>query len=162
MRLWLQRHAYAGPALSDPKAERERQLLPEGRATAKAIAQAMSAAGEIPKVIFCSQFTRTTQTADIVGKILGVQVNWIGDLSPMRPLEDQVIDLMSHGEVKRMMLVVHVDNSTPAMNNLGGDVKWDDLVMGEVRRVKIDRKSGAWKMKWQLKPSDLGLRDRKR
>ena len=160
MRLHLMRHAYAGPALSDPKAERDRPLLPEGIATATAIAKAMKANGEIPNVIFSSPFQRTIQTADIVGKALGVQVNVIGEFAPMRPLEDGIIGLMSHGEQSRIMCLVHVDNSSPAMINLGGDVDWDDLVMAEVRRVKIDRKTGAWKLKWGCKPSDLGLRDR--
>ena len=159
MKLWVGRHCVAGPASTDPKRERERPLIPEGVATATAIAKALKAAGEVPNVIFCSPFTRATMTADIYGKILGVQVNVIGDLAPMRPMEDTILGLMAHGEQKRIMIVTHVDNSTPSMNNLGGDSKWKDLVMGEVRRVKIDRKSGQWSLRWGMKPSDLGLKD---
>lgn len=161
MRMWVCRHAYAGDSLPDPKAERERPLLPEGKATALAVAKALLAAGEVPKVIFCSPFMRTIMTADIYGKTMGVQVNVIGEFAPMRPLEDSILNLMSHGEQRKIMVVGHVDNTTPAMNNLGGDTKWKDLVMAEVRRVRIDRKSGQWSIRWGIKPSDLGLKDRK-
>lgn len=165
MKLYVARHAWAGPSSQDPKTERNRPLLPEGVATANAIAKAMIAVGEIPKVIFCSPYARTNQTADILGKAFnlatgnGMRVNVVGDLSPDRPLEPQLLNLMSNGEVKRAMVVCHVDNTTPGLNNLGGDQKWNDLVMCEVRRVQIDRKSGAWKLKWGIKPSDIGCKD---
>jgi phosphohistidine phosphatase SixA len=128
---------------------------------AKAIAQAMGVAGEIPNAIFSSPFMRAIQTADIVGKILKAQVNVIGDLSPIRPIDETILGLMSHGEIKRVMIVGHKDNVGPAMNNFGsvdGD-DWKDEVMAEVRRVRIDRDTGKWSLKWQLRPSDLGLRD---
>jgi phosphohistidine phosphatase SixA len=159
MRLYVGRHSYAGDFSPDPKKERERPLTPEGVTIAKSMAAALATADEVPSVIFASPFARTVQTADIYGKILGVQVNSIDDLSPNRPLEDRILELMTHKQVKGFMIVGHVDNTTPAFNNFGGDVDWDDLVMGEVRRVKIDRKTGAWKLKFQLKPSDIGLKD---
>lgn len=159
MRLYVARHAFAGAFSTDPKKERERPLTPEGVAMAKAVAAAMLDADEIPSVIFASPFMRTTQTADIYGKTLGIQVNAIDDLAPNRPLEDRILELMTHKEVKGFMILGHVDNTTPAFNNFGGDDDWDDLVMAEVRRVKIDRKTGAWKLRWSIKPSELGLKD---
>jgi phosphohistidine phosphatase SixA len=94
-----------------------------------------------------------------MGKRLGLRVSVVDDLSPDRPLEDRSLEMMGHGEVKRMLIVGHVDNTTPAMRNLGGDQKWKDLVMAEIRSVKIDRGDGGWKLRWSLKPSDLGLKD---
>lgn len=161
MKLWVQRHGYAGPTSKDPKKERDRSLQPEGIKIVTAIANAMGDLDEIPKVIFSSPFQRAIETADIVGKILGVQVNVIGDLSPMRPLEDMILGLVAHHEQKRIMLVGHKDNTGPAMNQLGGNDEWEDLVKGEVRRVRFDRDDGSWKLKWALKPSDLGLKDYK-
>jgi phosphohistidine phosphatase SixA len=163
VKLWVMRHAYAGDFSEDPKKERERPLKPEGVEMAKAVAGAMSEAGEEPKVIFASPFVRTTSTADIVGKALGIQVNIIDDLAPNRPLEDRVLELMGHDAMKRIMIVGHVDNTTPALDGFGSDdgSKWKDLVMAEVRRLKIDRKTGAWRVKWGVKPSDLGLEDHK-
>lgn len=159
MRLYVARHAWAGSFSTDPKKERERPLTVEGQATALAIAKAMKDLGEVPKVIFCSPFMRTTMTADILGKELGVQVNAIGDLAPNRPMEDSILGLIGSDNLKRVMLVVHKDNSTPCMDAFGGDVPWIDLKMAEVRRVSMDRDSGAWVLKWCMKPSDLGLKD---
>lgn len=161
MKLFVARHAWAGPSLADPKAERERPLLAEGIATAKAMAKAMNDLGEVPNAIFCSPYMRTQMTADIFGKILGVGVNVIGELSAQRPLENGIRDLISDNTAKRFMLVGHVDNTTPSLNNMGGDVKWKDLVMCEVRRVRMDRKSGEWVLRWGMKPSDIGRPDRK-
>jgi len=186
MKMWVQRHCYAGSPVPDPAKERSRPLLPEGIATAKAVAQGMIDAKEIPNIIFASPLVRAQQTADIIGKTLTqalmagkvpdkamgkmlrngdgpprVQVNTIDDLSPNRPLEDRILELMSHNDVKRIMIVGHVDNTTPAFSGMS-DNKWDDLVMGEVRRLNIDRKSGDWKIKWCLKPSDVGMKDRDR
>lgn len=159
MKLYVMRHAFAGDALDDPKAERERPLKPEGVAVAKAVAAQLASDDEIPSVIFCSPLARTTQTADIIGKALGVQVNIIGDLAPNRPLAPTILELMFSSDIKRFMIVVHVDNSTPAFQDLGGD--WDDLCMAECRKLKIDRDTGEWKILWSLKPSDLGLKDYK-
>lgn len=159
MKLWIGRHAYAGNPSKDPQTERERPLTTEGKATAKAIAMAMRTAGESPKVIFCSPFTRTVMTADIYGAILGIQVNIIGELSPMRPMEDGILGLINKDRIKRIMLVCHVDNTGPAMRNFDDSDKWPDLVMAEVRRVDMDRKDGSWSLKWRLRPSDLGLKD---
>lgn len=159
MKLWIGRHAFAGRYSTDPKTERERPLQAEGIKIAKAIGDAMVAADEVPSVIFASPFTRATQTADIYGKAFGAGVSVMDDLSPDRPLEDRILELMAHGQVKRLMIVGHVDNLPDAMNNLGGDVNFDDLVMAEVRRVRIDRKDGGWKLRWGLKPSDLGMTD---
>lgn len=158
MKLWIMRHGFAGDFIpNDTKAERNRPLKPEGKAMVKAIAQAMIDADEIPNVIFASPFERTKNTADIVGSMLLVQVNIVDDMAPNRPLEERLLEFMGHKEQKRIMLVGHVDNTTPAFENFGGD--WEPLVMAEVRRVKIDRKSGEWTLKWGVKPSDLGLND---
>lgn len=153
------RHGFAGTPSKDPKTERDRELTDEGVEMVKAVAAAWSDAHKGPMVVFCSPFTRTVQTADLVGKYFGVQVNVIGELAPQRPLEEGILSLLKHGEVKGVLLVGHVDNTTPAMNQFGGDVEWQPLVMAEVRRVEMDRKTGEWCLKWSIKPSYLGLVD---
>jgi phosphohistidine phosphatase SixA len=161
LKLWIGRHGFAGDYSTDPKKERERPLKPEGIEMVRAVAQAMDDADEIPNVIFSSPFVRAVQTADILGKQFGIRVNNVDDLSPDRPLEDRILELMSHKEITRLMLVGHTDNTEPAFNNFGsknGD-DFEPLVMAEVRRLKIDRKSGQWKVRWGVKPSDLWLKD---
>jgi phosphohistidine phosphatase SixA len=171
MKLYFMRHGPAGPTVDDPKQERERPLLPRGKKLVQAVADAMVAAGEVPNVGFASPLMRASQTADILGATMLFQVNVIDDIAPNRPLEDRLLEMMMHGEVKKVLLVGHVDNSSPAFSNLGGDMgkcardtdqgdgDWPDLVKGEVRRIRIDRKTGKWKCRWRLLPSDLGFPD---
>lgn len=161
MKLYIGRHCYAGDPSDDPKTERERPLLQEGKVTALAIANAMCDIGEVPNVIFCSPFQRAIMTADIYGRVFGIQVNVIGDMAPVRPLEDAIATLIGSDKLKRVMLVGHVDNTTPAMQTFESNDKWKDLVMGEVRRVNISRKDCSWSLKWGIKPSDIGRKDRK-
>lgn len=151
------RHAYAGPSSKDPKRERERPLTPEGKSTARAIAEAMGDLGEIPSVIFCSPFARTIQTADIVGKALGVKVDILGDLAPNIPLEETILNMIGADHLKRVMIVGHVDNTTPAFQAFESKEKWEPLVRAEIRRLEIDRKDACWELKWCLCPADLGL-----
>lgn len=160
MKLYIARHGYAGDSSTDPKQERERQLTAEGKATVLAVANAMSDVGEVPNIIFCSPLARANMTADIFGRVLGSSVNVIGDLAPMRNIDAAILNLMSYAKAKRVMIVGHVDNTTPAMTGFDGDSKWKDLVMAEVRRVQIDRDSGDWKFRWGIKPSDVGRKDR--
>lgn len=158
MKLWVGRHSDAGEYIPyDPKKERERPLTAKGRAMTKAIGSAMGSAGEIPNVIFSSPLIRAQQTADILGALLAVQVNVIDDLAPNRPLEDRLLELMGHSEMKRIMIVGHHDNMEPGFENLGG--KFDPIAMGEVRRLRIDRKTGDWSERWRAQPSEFGFED---
>lgn len=201
MKLYAARHAYAGPAAKDPQKERERELTDAGADIATAIAKEMASQGEVPNVIFASPFVRAQQTADIYGKVLGVRVNIIDDIAPNRPMDDRLIELMSHGELRKFMIVGHHDNTTPMFNAFGGKMAgekrddddylrdalgyadgttpsagakpgdgadpndggkpgdWVPLVMAEVRRIRIDRDTGEWKVRWRLRPSDIGLKD---
>ena len=191
------RHSFAGaPAAdSDPQGERERDLKAKGVAMATAVGNELVSRKDdpLPSVIFTSPFQRAVSTADIMGGILGIRVNVVDDLAPNRPLDDRLLELMSHGEVKRIMVVGHHDNTTPAFNNFGGkmgpekrdddddlraalgyqdgttpgdagdnpdgDGDWVPLVMGEIRRLSIGRRSGKWKVRTRIRPSDIGLKD---
>lgn len=161
MKFALIRHAYAGDASRDPVVERERPLVEEGRATAEAMAAALDALGEYPKAIFASPFARATETADIFGRHFGVQVNVVGGLAPMRPMETEIANLAMGDHLSRVWCVVHVDNSGDAMDSLGGDIVWDPLVMCEYRRVSMSRKDATWEFRTGLKPSQVGRKDRK-
>lgn len=200
MKLWVGRHSCAGPAApdDDPALERERGLTPDGKKLALAMARELRKriSGKLepsPKVIFASPFARAMETADIYGAILRVPVDVVDDLSPNRPLEDRVRELMSHSTVKRIMIVAHQDNTTPMFNDVGGTMgdetrdddddlrielghvdgstpgsgddnpdaagDWVPLVMAEIRRLRIDRKSMKWEVRSRLRPSDIGLED---
>jgi hypothetical protein len=59
------------------------------------------------------------------------------------------------------MMVGHVDNLMPLLDELGGDLDEDvdKLVKGEVRRLKVDRLDGSWVEKERVLPSDVGQPD---
>ncbi len=189
MKLYVMRHGYAGESLSDPKAERQRPLKPEGREMVKAVANWMLANDEVPTIIFASPFERAKQTADIVGAIFGIGVDIVDDMAPNRPLDNRLLEFIGHGDLRRLMIVGHVDNTTPTFNRFGGKFRksvrdsgddkliensqppasmadngdyfgdWPPLVMAEARRLRIDRKTGEWNVRCRVRPSDLGLTD---
>jgi phosphohistidine phosphatase SixA len=176
VKLYVARHSDAGDFIGDdPKAERERPLTSNGKKLVQAVAAAMLDADQIPTVGFASPLERTKQTADMLGGILDFQVNVLDDLAPNRPLEDRLLELMAHDALRKFLIVCHVDNTTPAFENFGGDMgdcyrdgdedtigssgHWAPLVKGEVRRLKIDRKTGRWECRWRLLPSDVGFSD---
>jgi phosphohistidine phosphatase SixA len=176
VKLFVARHSDAGAFIGDdPKAERERPLTARGKKLAQAVAGAMLDSDEIPSVGFASPLERTKQTADLLGGLLYFQVNVLDDLAPNRPLEDRILEIMGHKALRKFLIVGHVDNTTPAFENFGGDMgecyrpddedtigssnHWAPLVKGEVRRIKIDRKTGRWTCKWRILPSDVGFPD---
>jgi phosphohistidine phosphatase SixA len=152
------RHGPAGPPSDDPEKERSRPLTKDGEELVAAVAEAMLKAGEEPRVIFASNYERTARTADIVGSVLGAGVDLIDECSPHMPLASFFRFLLDDDDTKRVMIVGHSDNIVPALNELD-DNGFDDIAKGEVRRLKIDRKSGEWKEIWRLVPSVLGFKD---
>lgn len=153
----------------DPTKERTRGLTAEGKRIAAKIAAEIAKADKTPKMIFTSPFARAVETGDIYGRALGeatgkaVRVSNVGDFAPDRPLEPGIAGLISTDGLKRVMIVGHVDNTSPCFNTfnaVNGD-DWDDLVMGEVRLIEIDRKSLQWTELWRICPSDVGETDYK-
>jgi phosphohistidine phosphatase SixA len=155
LKLWLARHSEAGGPDRDPVEERERELTEEGEAIAEDVARGMKKAGEIPEVIFASNYRRASQTGDIFGKILGCDVDLIDECNPHMPLCEFIQTILADENSKRVMIVGHSDNMIPALEELGVD-ETDDFAKGEVRRYKIDRDSGKSKERWRLRPSDVG------
>lgn len=159
MKLFVARHHYAGDPNDDPKKEIERALWPEGKAAALAVATALLKKGDIPSCIFSSPYQRAIGTAFIYGKKLVANVAIIGDLAPIRPLANGLFSLIKAREkIGRVMIVGHRDNIEPLFRDLDGP-KFPDIAMGEIRRLDIDRKTGAWSLRWAIKASDVGFKD---
>lgn len=164
------RHAWAGERSSDPEEERTRSLKPEGRKTAEVVAKWLADnLDEPPTTIFVSPFQRTIETGDIVGRVLNeergtdIRVNAVGDMAPDRPLTGSILELAGQfgGSNDRILLVGHGDNlpaAFDALPNKDGD-DFPDLKMAMVVAVKMKRKSGKWRVKWTLRPSDIGRPD---
>lgn len=160
MKLWLARHGSAGDHSTDPAKERERPLLADGRKVVEAMAAEMKRQGEVPRVIYCSEYTRAVQTADIFGKAFRCNVDIIDELGPHAAVKALLARIADEDEdIARAMIVGHTDNLSPLYRDITGDDDAEDFVKAEVRRVKLDRESLEAEEKWRLMPSDLGLRD---
>ena len=69
MRLYLVRHAEA--AAGEPDALRS--LTPEGRRQARELGERLANATPRPEAVLCSPLLRARETADILGRALGLQ-----------------------------------------------------------------------------------------
>lgn len=172
MKLWIARHGSAGPHVADPAQERDRDLTDDGRDAVEAVASELAKQPVQPRIILASNYARVAQTADAFGGTLGVQVDLVDELNPHMPMDRFLSMLLDSDETKRVMIVAHVDNTSPTMNALDGDMgdcardgddvsdgPWPPLVKGEVRYVGIDRGTGAWQCRWRCTPSDVGFDD---
>jgi phosphohistidine phosphatase SixA len=159
VKLWLTRHSDAGAYSTDPVKERDRGLTKVGVGMATAIAKEMRTIGELPKQIYASEYARARETADIIGSILKVPVDIIDELAPHAPVLSMVKRFAGDENISAAMLVGHSDNFNLLYVELTGDDDLDDFAKAEVRRLKIDRDTLEAKLKWQLRPSDLGMRD---
>jgi phosphohistidine phosphatase SixA len=157
MKVWVMRHGPAGDTDEDPVKERERGLLPEGKKLVTAIAREMLDQGEEPRTIISSDYARTIETADTVGKMLGVTVDTSNNLEPHMPLSHLLGILADEDEQTRIMIVSHSDNIDPWIEKITGDE--DPYAKGEIRRFRLDRSDGSAKERWRLCPSDVGFKD---
>lgn len=165
MKIYFMRHGDAGAPSLDPADERNRPLTDAGVAEVKAIAEELRLRGEDPRVIFCSDLTRATQTADIVAGTLGTTKGayLLDDLGPFYPIGPIVQRLLEDPDSKRVMIVGHHDNMEPFF--LRWFLKSLTMDTAEIVKVEIDRDpygcypsyDDSCRICWRLCPKDLGL-----
>jgi phosphohistidine phosphatase SixA len=157
VKFWFMRHSCAGPASTDSDREKWRGLTDGGREIALAVARQMLEDGEVPSFIICSSYSRTKETASLLGSILGVSVDELDELTPNMPIRPVIEAFLADDNAKRVMVIGHTDNINPYLEQVAGDD--EKLAKGEVRRYEIDRDDATAELKWGLKPSDLGFVD---
>lgn len=161
MRIYVVRHQFAGHYSTDPRGERERELLPRSRIAALKVANELRDRGEQPTIVLASPYARTLQTADIFAKVLGVNCDAVDALGPHFSLCDWFLNsLLDQDDVRRPMIVGHHDNLNVLFRDEVGGRDWPDIAMGEVRRLKVKRKDADWKVVSRLLPSDVGEEDK--
>lgn len=156
------RHADAGLHLGKAwtPEDRKRKLTDDGTEQANAIGQWLVDKGEIPARVFTSPVTRAVDTARIVAGYFELKPEINNSLDIDHPAEMMIRQLAEQG-VKRALIVAHSDNLEPGLANLNmmdrDDV--DPMATGELRILKVKPKSGAWKERKRVTPSDLGVGD---
>lgn len=163
MKIWWQRHGFAGPRSGKPKKDDARPLVAEGQKAVAAIADRMDDMAEWPLVVYASPLPRARMTAQIMSDALGAgNVQVIPQLARDQDILDWFRSVILKGRVKRALIVGHSDNIPPALADLNGgklaDV--DAFVMGEVRRLKMDPESGRWVERYRIQPADAGFTNR--
>jgi phosphohistidine phosphatase SixA len=165
VRLYLVRHGIPensdysganGEAADDPG------LSDKGRAIVEALAQWMLDKNEVPNAILASPTLRTQETAEILRDAFGLpNVETKGSMGPDSSIRKMVLKITQDPSYTRTMLVSHHETIAHGLRvlNLEPWAHFDQFAEGEMRIVKVKRKSGEWKEHRRIMPSDLGFRD---
>lgn len=149
MRLYFFRHAIAQDP-DDQTPDEQRELTEEGIARTKRAAQVMKALGVSPDYIYSSPLKRSLQTANILARGLGVEVEVKPELAPgfsIAGLEALTRDLNN----EELLLVGHEpDFSTTISSLTGGRVV---MKRGGLARVEvISRRPMLGQLIWLVAP----------
>jgi phosphohistidine phosphatase SixA len=145
----------------DPEAE----LTDDGRDIAEALGKWMGESGEIPTVLMVSPTVRAQQTAEIIrdqieeAGFAPPQIKTDVSIGPHMSIRGCVLECLADESAERVGIISHRDSIKNGLQQLGNGDKPDPMAMGELRSMKIKRKSGKWEEKQRILPSDLGLSD---
>lgn len=158
---WIVRHGPNDMGGSEAL-DRDRGLIPRGIRQVQAVADRMKRDGEIPRVIFSSLYTRTMETADILGKTLDVRVVPSSEVCPWMPLLYFVARLAVE-EIRGFMMVSHHTGLQILLDRIGDGAAPTLLACGEVRRYALNycEEEKLWKacLCYRITPADVGFGD---
>lgn len=172
MKLYVIRHSVREEPKDFSHAEDgdlEAELTDEGIELAAAMGQWMADNDEIPNVLITSPAVRTLQTAEEIVRSI-TEAGYIAPdiqtdvtIGPKMSIRGLVQRLAVDKSQKRIAIVSHhesIENGLKALLVDNGDEPHVDMpAAAEMRVLKVDRDSGAWKEKQRVRPSDLGLAD---
>ena len=152
----------------DQEGDPEAELTPEGAEIADGLGQWMAEHDEVPSVIFVSATVRAHQTAERVAKAMKAGgfaapeiVEDVG-IGPGQSVRSLILKAGADG-LKDVAIVSHRASIVSGLKALNvdneDDSKVDAPAMGELRTLKVKRKSGRWQESNRVRPSDLGHSD---
>lgn len=147
----------------DPDAD----LTKEGEAIAKSLGQWMADNDEIPSLLIASDAVRGQQTAQLIAAAIEEagfappDVETDASIGPHMSIRGTLMKKLADKAVEKVALVSHKGSIQMGLQQMGGDDKKKPtpMAMGELRILKVKRKSGKWKQQKQILPSDLGHPD---
>lgn len=165
MRLYLIRHSV--PEQNDPDDDEDPELSDEGKEIAAALGQWMIDKEEIPTVLIASPRMRTQETAAIVadtiegGGFARPDIQTDSSIGPHMSIKGAVEKIAADKAMVRVGIVSHHESLEHGLRVLDREpyVHLDIFAQGELRIVKVRRKTGEWKEHRRVQPSDLGLDD---
>lgn len=172
MKIYLIRHGIRETPDDFSEAEEgdpEAGLTEEGEALATSVGEWMAKNDAVPTLILASPTARTQQTAELIadairdGGYAPPPVKVESSVGPFSSIRGLLLKLGKDEEKKRVAIVTHkgtIVNGLKALNvdNEAGE-KVDPPAMGELRMLRVDRETGAWTVKYRVRPSDLGHPD---
>ncbi len=172
MKIFLIRHAIRETPDDFTEAEEgdpEAGLTEEGEEIARCLGRWMAENEAVPSMILASPARRAQETANLIaeeiaeGGYAAPQVKVDASVGPFQSIRGLLLQLGKDEEKKRVAIVSHrgtIVNGLKALNvdNESGE-KVDNPAMGEMRLLRVNRKTGAWSVKYRVRPSDLGHTD---
>jgi len=169
MRVYIIRHSvrespedFEDAEEGDPEAE----LTEEGEAIAHAVGQWMAEHDEIPTVILASPTVRGQQTAHMIAEAIedagyvAPEVQTDAMIGPHMSIRGTLLKVGADEAMEKVALVSHRGAIQEGLRQLDKDgTKPTPMSMGELRVVKVKRKTGRWEEKERVLPSDLGFGD---
>lgn len=152
----IMRHTYAGEAiLDDTTADDARKILPDGRDQLQRLAEWLDANSLIPAAIYVSPIMRTKQSGKFIADYFGMTCMELPGLRKGDAGSPTIRKLIQNPKVRKPLLVTHDHVIMKALSDLNGGDTVDTPACAELRILKIDRDSGAWKEKTRIMQSDL-------
>jgi phosphohistidine phosphatase SixA len=138
-------------------------LTDEGRKIVEKLGEKMQSDGDIPCCIYASPKLRCQETAEILRDAFGLDdVKTVPSIDSEQSIRGLVLKLAGKGR-KGPMIVSHHETIAHGLRTLpdkaATEVHADMFAQGEMRKIKVDGKSGKWKEKSRTLPSDLGNED---
>ena len=132
MRLYFMRHDQAMQVSDWHGAEAARPLTEEGRSRAEQAAAGLARIQPGIEAIISSSYARAYETAQIVGRALGVTVATADALQPGFSLASLDVALALRPDVNGMLFVGHEPDMSGVVSALAGNAGKDDVTMKKV------------------------------
>ena len=149
------RHAHAGDPAAWTGDDAARPLSDKGEKQAERLGAFLAGVGFKPDAIISSPKLRAAQTAEIVGKHLGVQISFDDRLAGAFEVETLETLLRDAGDPTRPVVVGHDPDFSDVLAELSGASQLP-MPKGALARVDIERplRAGGGTLHW-LVPPDL-------
>ncbi len=154
--LHLLRHADAGDPLAWDGPDDRRPLSDKGQKQAERLGRFLAAMGFQPDALITSPKARAAQTAEIVGRLLGVPVTVDERLGAALGLDELERVLRAAGDPDRPVIVGHDPDFTDLVTILC-DTSRVPMRKGALARIDVGRplEPGGGTLRWLLPPDLL-------
>ena len=157
MKLYFLRHGLADWPEWDVARDHERPLTKEGLKKMKAEAKTIAALDLRPDAILSSPYARAFQTADIVAKELGLEVQIEPLLAPGFDLERLAERVSAQARAQALLLIGHEPSFSTIITQLigGGRVQLKKGALARVDLLGPVNKELHGELIWLLQPKNL-------